>query len=57
MAKTYITDISDYLNDIGLLKRDMPARSLCRNRPTGTKRMATNDLLRSGCLPGAYSRV
>ncbi len=25
MAKTYITDISDYLNDIGLLKRDMPA--------------------------------
>ncbi len=25
MAKTYITDISDYLNNIGLLKRDMPA--------------------------------
>jgi repressor LexA len=25
VAKTYITDISDYLNDIGLLKRDMPA--------------------------------
>ena len=25
MAKTYISDISDYLNDIGLLKPDMPA--------------------------------
>ena len=24
MAKTYVTDISDYLNDIGLLKPDMP---------------------------------
>ena len=25
MAKTYVSDISDYLNDIGLLKRDLPA--------------------------------
>jgi hypothetical protein len=24
MAKTYVTDVSDYLNDIGLLKADMP---------------------------------
>ncbi len=25
MAKTYVSDISDYLNNIGLLKPDMPA--------------------------------
>ena len=25
MAKTYVSDISDYLNDIGLLKTDVPA--------------------------------
>ncbi len=31
MAKTYVNDISDYLNDIGLLKPDMP---------TSIKRMA-----------------